>query len=66
MTRSAPSPNCGIKSAGVKVQARYEFVTDTLVNLNASYTPYVGSPRIANRQSSWQRKPVYDWPWSQA
>ena len=35
----------GVKSVGVKLGARYEFVEDTFVNLNASYASYVGDAR---------------------
>ncbi|MFK4810122.1 MipA/OmpV family protein [Devosia sp. ZW T5_3] len=35
-------PSGGIKSVGVKLEARYEFVPDTFVSLNASYSSYVG------------------------
>jgi len=35
-------PTGGIKSVGVKVAAKYEFAPDTFLNLNASYSRYVG------------------------
>lgn len=38
-------PAGGIKSAGVQLEARYEFIPDTFVSLNASYTTYMGDAR---------------------
>lgn len=35
-------PKGGVKSAGIKVAAKYEFVPDTFLNVNASYSRYVG------------------------
>lgn len=37
-------PTGGIKSVGIKMAARYEFVPDTFVTLNASYARFTGSP----------------------
>jgi len=39
---NAYDPAGGIKSVGIKVAARYEFIPDTFVNLNASYSRYTG------------------------
>lgn len=39
---SAFDPTGGIKSLGVKVAAKYEFVPDTFLNVNAAYSRYVG------------------------
>lgn len=38
-------PSGGIKSVGIQLEARYEFIPDTFVSLNASYTSYVGDAR---------------------
>lgn len=38
-------PSGGIKSVGLQLEARYEFIPDTFVSLNASYTSYVGDAR---------------------
>lgn len=40
-------PAGGIKSAGIKLAARYEFVPDTFLNLDASYSAYVGDARMS-------------------
>lgn len=38
----AYDPDGGIKSAGIKLEARYEFMTDTFINAKASYSHFVG------------------------
>lgn len=38
-------PSGGIKSVGVQLEARYEFIPDTFVSMNASYMSYVGDAR---------------------
>jgi len=40
---AAFDPSGGIKSAGLNLSARYEFMPDTFINANASYTRLVGS-----------------------
>ena len=39
---AAYHPSGGIKSAGIKVEARYEFIPDTFINAKASYSRLVG------------------------
>lgn len=39
---AAYDPEGGLKSAGVNLSARYEFVPDTFLNLDASYERYLG------------------------
>ncbi len=39
---AAFDPKGGIKSVGVAAQARYEFVPDTFVSVNTSYSAYIG------------------------
>lgn len=41
----AHDPSGGIKSAGLQVEARYEFVPDTFVSVNASYSTYLGDAK---------------------
>lgn len=41
----AYDPSGGIKSAGLQVEARYEFVPDTFVSVNASYSTYLGDAK---------------------
>lgn len=41
----AYDPKGGLKSAGIQLEARYEFITDTFVSLDASYTTYLGDAR---------------------
>jgi outer membrane protein len=38
-------PTGGIKSVGLQLEARYEFIPDTFVTLNASYSAFVGDAR---------------------
>ena len=42
---SAYDAGGGIKSVGVKIGARYEFIGDTFLNLDASYASFVGDAR---------------------
>lgn len=44
---AAYDPAGGIKSVGIKVAARYEFVPDTFLNLDASYTAFAGDARMS-------------------
>lgn len=39
------NPGGGIKSVGIQLAARYEFIPDTFVTLDASYSSYVGDAR---------------------
>lgn len=41
----AYDPSGGVKSAGLQIEARYEFIPDTFVTVNAAYTTYLGDAR---------------------